>query len=419
MQRQWYPTSHLLLLFVAYLIWYALGGNHLTQCSMECCIHFEKGGSECDPVLTFSQKSTGATQQYTCEWLQRQDSVGCEVATRLATNVGDSLLFPSNYGYHRKCYQLYMNKKNLDTAKRRTTVIDSRPQKRTRQSEVGLGRVVQNSASVFGSKCIICNKNKYVKDKKSGAWRQECLKTCQSKTVEAAIKLAARTENCEQVLLIVEGEDLIAKEAKYHTSCFSSLTYFPTKTVQTASEHYTKFCNEVIEQRIIKDGEIVRISRLADIYSEYYREAIDDASVCTISSGNLKRKLKKSHPDLIYFRIKEVANCELVCSRCSNNAMSVETVTSSDESTCADSSYDPVPLVDVTNNENRDLFLSSQVLKNAIDKAPKLIIPNPPLAQDLQLDSAEKITPNQLFNFLAWVTTLSSEPLDGDSNQRG
>ena len=174
------------------------------------------------------------------------------------------------------------------------------------------------------------------------------------------------------------------------------------------SEPYTKFCNEVIEQRIIKGGEIVRISRLADIYSEYYREAIDDASVCTISSGNLKCKLKKSHPDLIYFSLKEVANCELVCSGCSTNAMSVDTVTSSDESTCADSSYDPVPLVDVTNNEKRDLFLSSQVLKNAIDDAPKLSVPNPPLAQDLQLDSAEKIIPNQLFNFLAWVTALSS-----------
>lgn len=72
--------------------------------------------------------------------------------------------------------------------------------------------------------------------------------------------------------------------------------------------------------------------------------------------------------------------------------MSVDTVTSSDESNCADSSCDLVPLLEVTSNEKRDLFLSSQVLKHAIDDAPKLSIPNPPLAQDVQLDSAEKTT---------------------------
>jgi len=61
--------------------------------------------------------------------------------------------------------------------------------------------------------------------------------------------------------------------------------------------------------------------------------------------------------------------------------------------------------------------MSSQVLKNAIDDAPKLSVPNPPSAQGLQLDSAQKIVPNQLFNFLAFINTLSSDPLDGDRKQ--
>ena len=134
------------------------------------------------------------------------------MATKLVSNVGDSLLLPSNYGYHRKCYQLYTNKKNLNSAKRKPTVVDSRPQKRTRQSEIGLCHVVQNSASVFGNKCIICNKNKYIKNKNSGAWWQECLKTCQSKTVETAIKSAAKTKNCDQVLLIVGARISLLKK---------------------------------------------------------------------------------------------------------------------------------------------------------------------------------------------------------------
>ena len=60
-----------------------------------------------------------------------------------------------------------------------------------------------------------------------------------------------------------------------------------------------------------------------------------------------------------------------------------------------------------TRSEARDLFLSSQVVKGAIDNSPRLSVRNPLLASDLGLDAVEKI----VINFLAWVTGLCCDPL--------
>ena len=34
--------------------------------------------------------------------------------------VGDDQVFPASCGYHRKCYQLFTNKKNLESSKKRS-----------------------------------------------------------------------------------------------------------------------------------------------------------------------------------------------------------------------------------------------------------------------------------------------------------
>ena len=72
-------------------------------------------------------------------------------------------------------------------------------------------------------------------------------------------------------------------------------------------------------------------------------------------------------------------------------------------------------------NIARNLYNSVNITVH-LDKMGKIeqqttLVPNPPSAQGLQLDSAQKIVPNQLFNFLAFIITLSSDPLDGDRKQ--
>ena len=62
-------------------------------------------------------------------------------------------------------------------------------------------------------------------------------------------------------------------------------------------------------------------------------------------------------------------------------------------------------------SQQRYLFHSSQLVKRAIEMSPRLNLPNPPLASDLTEDTAEKIVPVELFNFLAWVTGACCEPV--------
>ncbi|CAB3989227.1 Hypothetical predicted protein [Paramuricea clavata] len=222
-------------------------------------------------------------------------------------------------------------------------------------------------------------------------------------SAENAIKFAARKKQDEKVLFIVEGEDLKAKVAQYHHSCFRTFTYIPVEYDISTDDAYSKFCSEIIQDHIIKGGgEVIKISKLAEIYSSYLQP---DADALYFSNWNLKRKLKKTFPSLIY--IKDIANCVLVCSR-EQNTMFVahaSTEESSDE--------DEVRTMgNLEHNDQRELFISSQIVKRAIEMSPRLNVPNPLLASDLTGDAAQKIELLiELFSFLAWITGACSEPV--------
>ena len=46
-----------------------------------------------------------------------------------------------------------------------------------------------------------------------------------------------------------------------------------------------------------------------------------------------------------------------------------------------------------------------------MDEIPKLDLPWPPLASDLTIENVKKVVPHELFNTLAWICGLSSEPV--------
>ena len=102
-----------------------------------------------------------------------------------------------------------------------------------------------------------------------GAYKPEPLTKCMSQSAENAIKFAAQKKQDENVLLIVDGEDLKAKEAHYHHSCFRCFTYLPVEHKAQNDDAYSKFCNEIIEERIVNGGEVIKISKLAEMFSYY------------------------------------------------------------------------------------------------------------------------------------------------------
>lgn len=91
---------------------------------MECCIHSEKGGDSTDTVLPITTKSAETVLHYAHEWMTTRDVYGRSngvIASKLVNElVGNDHIFPASCGYHRKCYQLFTNKKNLGTSKKRS-----------------------------------------------------------------------------------------------------------------------------------------------------------------------------------------------------------------------------------------------------------------------------------------------------------
>ena len=61
-------------------------------------------------------------------------------------------------------------------------------------------------------------------------------------------------------------------------------------------------------------------------------------------------------------------------------------------------------------SELRDAFTSSQYFKIIIQNTPNLDAPWPPTSNEIHLDSARKLIPLELFNFMAWLTGTSCDP---------
>ena len=105
------------------------------------------------------------------------------------------------------------------------------------------------------SQLIICRKDKYLK---SGTRSKEGLSKVQ--TLQGGRLLeAARAKQRNDILVHLEGsgQDLVALEARYHHSCYLSLTRTVTKEpppLQAESLHYTKsfnaFCDVVVKPMI-------------------------------------------------------------------------------------------------------------------------------------------------------------------------
>ena len=62
----------------------------------------------------------------------------------------------------------------------------------------------------------------------------------------------------------------------------------------------------------------------------------------------------------------------------------------------------------------RDWFATALDIKAVIANVSTSTLPWPPTASDLNLDSARRIIPPKLFNFIAWIVGASEDPTDDE-----
>ena len=179
----------------------------------------------------------------------------------------------------------------------------------------------------------------------------------------------------------------------------------------SSEKGFDEFCRTVIEDRIINKHELLRLTRLKELYVNKVRQVENAEEKTEIQSAILKRKLMRWYPSLQFIRPTKRNASEIVCVE-ENKGVLVDNLGSTSASCEEDSERDSDKEVEPKNDDlevENLLYMSGQVLKNEIADVPGLNKFWPPTASDLKTNSAETLIPTKLFNFLAWVTGVSDE----------
>lgn len=214
-------------------------------------------------------------------------------------------------------------------------------------------------------------------------------------------------------------------EVHYHRCCYSNYTRFLSReekethkstSIKTIYEKsYGIFCKDVIETQIIQGKEIKYMKEQDNVDASKYR------------ASKLKQRLRKDYPALVFLLPKKRNVSEIVYVENLDTSELVEEhmVHASDESEGEMDEEGYLTEEDVCDKESSTisypemnklqiLYNAALILKQKIEDIPRLELPWPPLASDLTMDNVKKFVPYELFNTLAWICGLSSEPVLND-----
>ena len=114
--------------------------------------------------------------------------------------------------YHSKCLSRFSAVKRRFSSDGGSSAEDysSKPSKLTRAAS---HQPTTNQKGVWGSQCIFCAKTRKRKKYNSSETLHQCM------TIECSKEIIASAQRAGDSKILAIGEDLIAKEARYHHSC--------------------------------------------------------------------------------------------------------------------------------------------------------------------------------------------------------
>ncbi|XP_035998993.1 uncharacterized protein LOC118564555 [Fundulus heteroclitus] len=262
----------------------------------------------------------------------------------------------------------------------------------------------------------------YIQDPVTRKRQREKLSLCEYQSGGNLIK-AAEVRNDERILLQTRGKDVVAIEVRYHRSCYKSYTRLLSKT-GTCQEHardyygaaFGKFCETVIEGRIIKNNEILRFTKLASMFVDIIQDTKKLDTKPSVSFSYLKKKLQLKYPLLQFLKQSRRDKSEIVLVNSSKSTLgdewssassSASTSNNNDYSDRSEGGCSPIPELPEQTVEN--LYMTGQYIRMLISETQGLQNIWPPTACDLNIQSAERFVPPQLYNLLAWITNASSD----------
>lgn len=223
------------------------------------------------------------------------------------------------------------------------------------------------------------------------------------------------------MLMNINGIDLIAAEAKYHSACRanyvskSNLKYHSYKEESEDIECVYSAAFDTFIQEInsgLSKGKVYDMNYLLDGYREALRvKGVTSAS--NYRSSKLKKRIINYFSDAIVFQKQsDPSKPELVYS----SDLSVASIVKTSTSSTAEVNYDMDSIQDVEQDKKNILFHAAQIIKNDIKDCAGISI-KPLCVDDISIVNAQKLIPDSLRSFLSDVISGSEKRHSRDLDQ--
>jgi len=257
-------------------------------CSLYCIVHYDRCVDE-EIVCVSSSQFDAITDAVHVRQSQSSECNRLDDICSLVPRLYD----PNRHGCHRWCYKNFINisrlRAQVNTAEEshRSDILVSPTASQSLSSRRSAN--VRSHLQLFPQhECIFCGtERKYLPSTRSS----EYLRTCVTKVAEERIKECAVKKNDYNLLGKISGEDLLAREARYHESCrrqyvkassqettaASSHTHTALPEVMVAHQAAFEFLVSYIESKIIQDKHVECMTMLKDRYLMFISENYPDS----------------------------------------------------------------------------------------------------------------------------------------------
>ena len=243
-----------------------------------------------------------------------------------------------------------------------------------------------------------------------------------AETVDGGLlREAAEKKNDESILTHIRGKDCVAIEVKYHKMCHLNYCRYLTRTASQKQESdelykqsYDVFCARVIVAKIIQQK---KVSRMTNLHEKFVKIVQDTEGVDATNYRKylLKARLRRDYPQLIFHQPDRKNQSELVFvqelsvgeafEKSGETATSQSSQSETDEEMHLSSKAEQQK--EVTLKELYDVAIA---LRASMSDVREMKLPWPPTSVDLTDETALKLIPVKLFNFISWIIGFSDVP---------
>ena len=217
------------------------------------------------------------------------------------------------------------------------------------------------------------------------------------------------------------------------SSASVSATSGSSSSVLSSSKHYLQasfeeFCHETIEANLKNGGEVFSVRTLKELFMRKARNVEGILLSSKYKIARFKARLKAAYPEIqfadrrnksqvAFFKSAEGNSSLVIDSKevmsCSSFESSSDDESKKDNCSSEEEEFDTWSQCSFRSyaNEMRDVFMSSILLRNIVEQAPSFQPSTwPPSSEEMSEEKIVSLIPPLLYNTLAWICGLSSEP---------